>query len=227
MSFIGVIASSNLEARILSNQNPYLRIAIAGVGQEHATIAARTLLRQGAVALLSWGVAGSLNSQLSPGNIILPKQICLENGDALSVNLDWHLQVSKLLTPHINFSTAKLLESPSIVSSAVQKKYLGSLSSAVAVDMESYSLAQVAHNKVPFLVMRAIVDAVDQNLPKFVQIAQTINGRLNVVKLLQHFLHHPQEIVPLMQLGRYFLLARSALKKTYHIVGNFNMGYKL
>ncbi len=82
---LGIIAATAAEARTLAKApippGELIHLPtgslmlLSGMGAHRARLAARTLLENGATALVSWGVAGGLAPGLSPGSLILPETI--------------------------------------------------------------------------------------------------------------------------------------------------------
>ena len=58
-------------------------VHISGVGGHRACLAGRKLIESGVKALVSWGTAGGLTSQVSPGSLILPHKILSAEGSHL------------------------------------------------------------------------------------------------------------------------------------------------
>ena len=82
---------------------------------------------------------------------------------------------------------------------------------AVAVDMESAGVAQVAAlNKLPFVAVRAIVDTAGDTLPRAVVAAGT-EGRVRFARLILGIVRSPRELAPLMQLAKRYRAASRAL----------------
>ena len=87
------------------------------------------------------------------------------------------------------------------------------LTGAVALDMESVAIAKVARQyKIPFLVIRAIVDPVDMSLPQAISYSLNDQGEVVLGKLLFFLFLHPAELPGLIKLGIYFNAAKKTLK---------------
>src|SRR4030095_7284564 len=73
--------------------------------------------------------------------------------------------------------TGTLLSAMAVVAQAAAKQALGQLSGALAVDMESYSVGQMAaQNHIPFAVLRTIFDASHENMSLPVATCTTADG---------------------------------------------------
>jgi len=103
-----------------------------------------------------------------------------------------------------------LITADCVLTDPEHKRRLHAESGAVAVDMESVELAQMARNAgVPFLALRVIADTVDARIPAW--IGDTIDelGRARLVSTLPALIMHPGDWRDLTGLA---LNLRTALK---------------
>jgi adenosylhomocysteine nucleosidase len=81
--------------------------------------------------------------------------------------------------------TGTLLSATAVVAQAAAKQALGQRSGALAVDMESYSIAQMAAQRhIPFAVLRTIFDASHENMSLPVAACTTAHGSLRPLRLV-------------------------------------------
>ncbi len=199
-----------------------LRVYCAGVGAENAKKAAEFLIDKGATQLISWGCAAALQPDLKAGDLVLADHLLDYQHNVMVVNVAWHehikKSVQKLLNDHafalpFNLYSGIVLESQQLVSTAEQKATLYSTTQAIATDMESIAVAQVAqHYAVPFVVIRTIADTATMNLPDSVAKAINEKGEVEVTKVLSSLFSQPKELPELIRLGQYFGAARRTLK---------------
>ena len=187
-------------------------LTVSGIGAKRAQIAAKALLEQGAMALVSWGTAGGLVPELSPGCLVLPRTILTVGRSAYAADPLWHERVWDRLKEKVNLHVGLLAESTAVLVSRKDKEALFSRTNAIAVDMESAAVAAVAtHARVPFIAIRAISDTVDASLPLIALKAFDKFGQWNRWKLLRGLLRHPEEILAWMHLTRQLRGALSTL----------------
>jgi adenosylhomocysteine nucleosidase len=192
-------------------------VAHAGTGPANAIKATELLLAKGSSKLISWGCAAALDPSLSAGDLCLPKTIIAENQQHYPAHFAWQQHTTKLLSELQPIYSGPLCESSSIVASKVDKKNLYDTSGSVALDMESAAIAKVAQKaNIPFLVIRAIADPADMNMPGAVIHAINNEGLVDVKKLAVYLLTHPNEIPSLIKLGFAFRSARNKLKSVVH-----------
>ena len=190
-----------------------LLVAYSGAGPTNATAAAELLVAKGARRLISWGCAGALAASLKPGDLILADKLIDAENNEMAINADWHSDANHLLTKFVVVTRGCLAESVSIVSTSTDKKHLHSLTGAVALDMESIAVAKVAKQyTLPFLVIRAIVDPVEMNLPLAINHSLNDQGEIELKKLLAFLFLHPAELPGLIKLGLNFNAAKKTLK---------------
>ena len=75
-----------LDASLAAYPKPSIRVYQCGIGSERAYDVASTALSAGASALVSWGIAGALVPELSPGTILLPEQVLTAEGEEFATD---------------------------------------------------------------------------------------------------------------------------------------------
>jgi adenosylhomocysteine nucleosidase len=218
----GIIAPMVAEARILA-KGPILpsglihlpegaMMLLSGVGANRARLAARTLLGKGATALVSWGTAGGLLPGLFPGSLILPESIIAADQSAYYVDPVWHERLYSRMKGHVDIHKRPLAESAVVVASCAEKAHLLHRTRAIAVDMESASIAGIAKEAgLPFMVIRAITDLAEMAIPRSALRSIDEFGRVRLFKLIQCLVRDPTELPVLGRLIRNFRVAQATL----------------
>lgn len=193
--------------------NDALLLGCAGAGPANAQQAATQLVAQGATRLISWGCAAGLAPQLKAGELVLATAVQAANGETLVTNPSWCELAQTTLAEHVPIRQGLLLESTVLVATASAKQALQQSTQALALDMESAAVARIAqqHN-LPFLVIRAIADPADMDLPVAVVQALNAQGEVQLPKLLGYLLTHLHELPGLITLGLHFKAALNTLK---------------
>ena len=231
MKILGIVAPLTSEARSLTSQpiragGPVqlpggTLLKIAGIGAEKALAAAEFLVAEGATALLSWGSGGGLRPNLSPGNLILPKTIIDLQERGLIADEAWHNRLYRRLSSHLPIHVEPLAQSPTVLTTPVEKLDFFKQNAAIAVDMESGSVAEVASKaNLPFMAIRAIVDTSDMTIPLSGLTAIDEYGGLRPMHLLGSLLRRPADLLLLNQLRRNFTAARTTLSTVARLAGN-------
>jgi adenosylhomocysteine nucleosidase len=140
-------------------------VAISGPGKRAARQAALAVLAGHRPHwLIAAGFAGGLKPEIKQGDIIVADSVVGLNGERLSI--DVRHSTSNVQGVHFG----RLLTVDHIVRKAGDKRQYGEHFGALAVDMESLAVAQVCQEeKQRFLAVRAITDAVDDELPRDVE----------------------------------------------------------
>jgi adenosylhomocysteine nucleosidase len=204
---LGFVVGLAAEARIAAR---FGHLVGAGGGTpEGAFRAAEKLLDQGATALISFGFAGGLDPALRAGTVVIPTSV-LANGDVYAADPILAAQFGGL-TPH------RLMAGTAIAADVVRKRRLHAATHAHAIDLESGSVASVARSRgVPFVAVRAISDAADQNLPPAALLALNAQGSVNLIRVGGSLLRHPGQLPALLRLAADAARARRALVSLMH-----------
>ena len=146
------------------------------------------LVRGGATALLSFGIAGGLAPSLQAGTIIVPGSVLTVAGELpCDVELVRHLGGP---------SSGPVLGYGAVVTTVSEKARLHAHTGAVAVDLESGVVALAAlANHLPFAVVRAICDPASSSLPHVALIGLDSNGRIKPWLALAALARRPNEII--------------------------------
>ncbi|UCE89918.1 MAG: purine phosphorylase [Pseudomonadota bacterium] len=220
---LGVVTALPAEGACLAGRrvNPLERVAlddagwmeVAGIGANRAACAAQTLVASGATALLSWGVAGGLESQLAAGALVVPRTVTSADGVLHQADSLWRARVEAALGSNVQMTDGALVESEQVLTTVAEKQALFERSGAAAVDMESAAVARVAADAMlPFLCIRAIVDSADRTLPAAALVAVDETGRPRAGRLLGAVLRRPSDLVALIALSFAMKSARKTLK---------------
>jgi adenosylhomocysteine nucleosidase len=188
-------------------------LSVSGVGPAAAAEGARRLLAAGARALLSWGLAGGLDPALAAGTLVLPREVISPEGRVFLTTADWRQRVSDAIAARHRICCGRLLTCREPLGSTAAKALAFRQTAAVAVDMESSAVAEVAAaEQLPFLVVRAIVDTARDAVPRVaLQATSAGEGSLRFGQLLASLARTPAELPPLIRLARRYRTASRAL----------------
>jgi adenosylhomocysteine nucleosidase len=179
-------------------------VTVGGGTPEGAADAAFQLVEEGANALVSFGFAGGLDPALRPGSLVIPTSILCEGrlyaaDPALADRFGG-------LTGHC------LMAGTATATDATAKRELHASTRAHAIDLESGSVARVAlAHDLPFVVVRAISDAADRDLPPAALLALDPEGRIDLMRVLASLVRQPKQLPALLRLASDAARARRAL----------------
>ncbi len=142
-----------------------LVVVESGIGAAAAAQATRALVAGHQPRwIISAGFAGGLDPRLAQGDILMADEIVDEQGHKLAI--DFRLPPDATQMPR-GLHVGRLVTVARIVGEPAAKRALAQRHAALAVDMESWSVAEVCRQeKIRFLSIRAISDAVDRALPR-------------------------------------------------------------
>ena len=223
MNGLGIVAALAAEARPLGTGRKSADgtvtlgdgtlLALSGVGVAAAAAGAQRLAAAGARALISWGVAGGLDPGLTAGTLVLPCEIISPDNIPFATATDWREHVRSAIGAQYTVCTGSLLTCRAPLGSVAAKARAFRETAAVAVDMESSAVAEVAAAlRIPFLAVRAIVDSAADEIPRAALMAAAAGtATLRIGRLLAALARAPGELPALIRLAGRYGKARRAL----------------
>ena len=179
MSRLGIVAALPDEAKCLHNNKldvatpveiqKNIFLCLSGIGYESAYSASKLLLGLNIDALISWGVAGAIDSSLTSGDLIISKSI-INNDKNYKATDNWIKRISDSCKDEAyKIVDGDIASSKEMCASVADKKLLFKKTSALAVDMESAAIAELAkNNNIDFIALRTIADTAETNIPEAV-----------------------------------------------------------
>ncbi len=182
-----------------------LIIYVTGVRQGRGTELALSALRDGAEGLVSFGTCGALDPSLKPGDVIIPDGVISPLGEDFPCDGPWveRLRARAVGPNGPGGPGSRMFGSQHLVDTPLKKANLLQDTGALAVDMESHEIAEVAaQERVPFVVARAVSDTAETAIPSW--LAGTIgkHGQVKMMSMLVGMAVHPGDMGALMRLGR-------------------------
>ncbi len=201
---IAFITGLTAEARLLSRLE--VKAYAGGGTPEGATQAAEAAIGAGASALISFGLAGGLKPSLRHGVILRP-------GSVFCKGVVFRAE-SGLVEALGGVTEGALLAAATTIATAQEKQAAFRETAAVAVDMESGAVAEVAvRHGVGFAVLRAVCDTAEENLPHAALAALDPAGKIKFLRVAQSVVRHPAQIPALLALATHANAARKTLAK--------------
>ena len=180
----------------------------SGPGRENASKATAALIQGHKPAwVISAGFAGGLKPELKRNDIVVADHVALCDGGQLTIDMQMPAQ------PHLH--VGRLLTVDEIVEAPAEKHRLGDNHGAVAVDMETYAVAEVcAERKTRFLSVRVISDGVEDKLPPEIENLlhqKSIGGKIGAVA--GSIFRRPGSVKDMWQLKERAIVASDSLAK--------------
>jgi adenosylhomocysteine nucleosidase len=160
--------------------------------------------------IISTGFAGGLHDSLEQGDFLMADEIVDTADRKLLVELKLAQDIRQ---PHLHLG--RLLTTDRIIAKPKEKRALGIRHGALAVDMESWAVADVCRReKIRFLSVRIVSDAVGQTLPEDIDYLikrRTTAGRIGAAA--GAILRRPSSIKEMWQLKEDALVASDRLAR--------------
>jgi len=156
-----VVRRGRLEDRLLA-------VVRSGAGRDAAASATEAVIRGHQPGwVISAGFAGGLDPKLERGDVLMADHLVDTAGEQLDIDLTVDpTELAKTPGVHVG----RLLTADRIIRTPDEKRSLGEKHAAVAVDMETFAVAQVCRGaKVRLMAVRVISDAADDELPPDVE----------------------------------------------------------
>ena len=210
MTRLGLVTGLALECRLAERATPALfqknqisAIPVAGQA-EAARDAVGRLAESGAEIIVSFGFAGGLALDLPAGCLLLPKILRCAGRDDIAVDQKAEMAEGAvgLLVGATPLSRGALLTVETPLATVEDKRAAHDRFDAVAVDMESYWVAEACRRAgLGFLALRAVSDPAERALPASAVRAMGPDGALRMGQLLGGLLSRPGDIPDLVRLG--------------------------
>lgn len=225
MNQIGIISALIPEAACLTDlsltPDTVIRIEdniclyVCGMGAERATVAARKMIEAGMDILVSWGTAGALAPNLNPGDLLVPETILGFDGHIHRTAKHWRTAILNRLKDFPgDIYLGQLADSMRVLTSTDEKTDIArQIKTAMAVDMESAAIAEVAgENEKPVIVMRVISDSRGMIIPEIALRISDPYGRVRIKNLCLQLITRPLQIPELFALARGYRRASATMK---------------
>lgn len=199
-----------LEAALLKSF-PQNWIGIGGGDESKIKSLTNFFIYYGVKGLVSFGFAGGLDPKLDRGSIIIAKSVLTPQGLEIPTSPMWSNRIAAQL--HHAYSIGNILGSPHPITESQKKIELFHQTKAVAVDMESYAMAEIAQaNQIPFIVIRVILDPAIKKIHSKIAALFQSDGKIKAKSIIKTILKEPQILKEFLILGRQFYGARRQLR---------------
>lgn len=201
---LGFVTGLTAEARLPAR---HFNLVAVGGGTSHGAVqAAELLVSRGAVALVSFGLAGGLDPALRPGDLLIPESV-IAAGNVF--------QCDPSLVKQFGGVTISLMADEGTIADTIEAKHDFFVSTgAAAIDLESAAVARVAEaHKLKFGILRAVADPAGECLPPAALTALDARGRIAPGRVLASICRHPSQVPALTRLALNTAKARRTLSR--------------
>ena len=210
----GCLTDKTIPANTPVQINENAIVIVCGMGEEYARTAAQMLIEQNVSALVSWGTAGALTENVHTGDLILADSVVTKEGESYLFDTEWNKRVAnKLCNTSLKIRNGTIAHADQVLVTTENKSRLQSVTHAVAVDMESISVARCADAaNLPCIAVRAIIDEASQVISEAIIDNTDIFGRPALLPLLISLSRKPDLIPALIHLAKGMKAATKTLK---------------
>ena len=204
---------------------PEVVVVEGGPGRQRAVDATEQLIeRYNPDFIISAGFAGSVLEGINTGDLFICDRLLSIEGPAPfwrsdsvqerspgDVNMVVDLK-EDANDPHQKHSTCGCMSVPELVSGSSMKEWIGATFPVSIIDMESYWVSETAAaNGIPHVVVRSVLDPLEQTLPAFVGKAMDDKGNRSWSRVVKYIVKKPTEVPELVRLARQTRVARASL----------------
>lgn len=160
-------------------------------------------------AVLSFGIAGGLDSGLESGALVVATRV-RATGGAWRADTVW----SSALVRASGARLGVVAGANAIVAGPDAKRSLRLMTDALVVDLESAVAAAFAASRgLPFAVLRAVADTAEEELPRAAAVGLSRSGRPAPGRVAMALLRRPGELGALIQVAKRSRTALEALAR--------------
>ncbi len=188
---------------------PGLRTVVTGGDPKRA--AAMLAEERGEVAgVLSFGIAGGLDPDLAPGDLVVATRVRGHRG-AWGADMVWAAALARATGARLG----TVAGAAGVVADPAAKRTLHTATGgALAVDLESEAAAAFAAARgVPFAALRAVADTAAESVPRAAADGLTADGRPAAGRVALSLLRRPKELPAVLQVAKRTKLALAALER--------------
>jgi hopanoid-associated phosphorylase len=209
---VTVIAVTGLRAEARLAQQAGLATVCAG-GAPQRTEAALAASARGATSLISFGIAGGLAPGMPAGTLVVARHV-IADGERYATDPAWAETVRR----RSSGIDGDVYGSGHVVATSAEKSALHHRTKAIAVDLESLAVARAAaRTKIPFIIVRAIADPAERDLPLAACEPLRPDGTPDLVAILRSLAGHPGQLLRLIGTA---LNARRAMQRLRQAVAS-------
>lgn len=200
-------------------------VIISGIGAMFAQEAAERLLFERVDNLVSWGTAAGLINKVHSGDLLLPEHILDRKGNMYTTDNELVNKTRKYLeNSNIRIHNGMLVETTKILNSPEQKTELAATTGAIAADMETAAIMNVAKkNHLPCAAIRTVLDESQDSLPAEIIKHTDVFGQPDISGLINEIFFRPTLIPRMFHLAGAMQAATGTLKKIARLTNSMSL----
>ncbi|MFA5040606.1 MAG: hypothetical protein WC464_03110 [Bdellovibrionales bacterium] len=213
---LGILCGLRSE-KVIASRIKGAIVACCAAQPRKARELAQELVAIGATKLMSFGIAGSLDSSVHLGDIFIGNRVASPKGQ-WTCDEAWGRELAKKI-PHAK--RGGVYGSDLLIPTIGEKDALYQNTGCAIVDMESQCVAEIATEaKLPFVVVRSVCDDSVMNVPPFVMASIKPDGGVNALKAIAHLALHPSQASDLFNVMNGTRKALRSLREIRGVLGD-------
>jgi hopanoid-associated phosphorylase len=201
-----VVTGLKAEARIAAASGVRVFACGGNVGLQARAI--KRAVFSGAPAIVSFGIAGALNSHLTAGDWVVATE-AMSGDRSIETDIEWSSRLAQRL-PGAELGAIATVADPVLLPR--NKRRLHQDTGAIAVDMESFQAAALAEELgVPFAAVRVIADPMHREIPPAARLGLRPDGTIAIAAVLYSLLEKPSQLPSLLRVSSDAMIAFRAL----------------
>jgi adenosylhomocysteine nucleosidase len=189
-------------------------LARSGIGRDAMRSAMGHLLTTFHPSLcLHVGYCGAAIPSLAAGDLVVAEAVLdTQSGERFEAPADLVSRASRIIHGRgLRSQSGAIATVDKLISSPHDKAFMGTRHGAIAIDMESCAFAAACiEGGAPHLVVRAVLDPMDCEFPKFDDVLDE-SGSTDEMALAGHLMRHPADALKLPQLEYLASQARNSI----------------
>jgi adenosylhomocysteine nucleosidase len=212
-----VVAATGLSAEAyIAARSEGVRAVAGGGDAARLAQSLEQALAEGGHAIISFGICAGLAPGLTAGTCLAGREV-VHAGTTYAADPDWTARIAKAIGA-LEPVTIAGVDRP--LTSLAEKRALHAASGAVAADMESQIVAQLAARQgLPFAVLRVVADPATRDIPPAALAAMAADGGVDVPGLIAELGRDPAQLTALMRLAGDTARAMAGLFRCHHLLG--------
>jgi hopanoid-associated phosphorylase len=167
--------------------------------------------------VLSFGIAGGLDSDLKPGTCVVASEIVTASGERIATDPVWSERLRAKLPTAVTGPLAGM-DLPLVQMEDKQALYRAT--GALAVDMESHLAARIANLRgLPLAAVRVVADPASRSLPNAALAGMRPDRSTDPLAVMRALLRRPRELRALMRVAMDVRAARTTLLRGRQLLG--------
>lgn len=213
----GLVAEARIVERARDGGMP-MRAVSCGGRADILTTRLEAAVADGAIGIVSFGIAGGLASGIRPGACVVADAVLSPEGIRYEACPSWRWRLASALAPGAVCGLVAGVDRP--VASRADKLALHDRTGALVADMESHVAARVAQAaSLPFAAVRVVADPADRALPPAALYGMRPDGSADIGAVLRSLAAQPRQLAGLVRVAFDTRTALGALRHNRRRLG--------